>query len=69
MALKQRQRKAIGTALTVLSVIVWSAVGLWIYEAFLVEASPLIHLAFFVGFGLGWVLPAMVIIRWMARPD
>lgn len=69
MPLRQRPRKAIGTALTVLSVILWSAVGLWIYEALLIGASPLLHLVFFVGFGLAWVLPAMAIIRWMARPD
>lgn len=69
MHLTQRRRKAIGTVLTVLSIIIWSAIGLWIYEAFLVGASPIIHLVFFVCFGLAWVLPEMVIIRWMAKPD
>lgn len=65
----QRQRKAAGTVLTILALIVWAAIGMWIHETWLVEAHNLVHLAFFVLFGLAWVFPAMMVIRWMARPD
>lgn len=65
----QRQRKAVGTVLTLVSLAVWAVVGMWIYETFLVDAPNWAHLIFFVGFGVAWLFPAKVIIRWMARPD
>lgn len=65
----QRQRKAAGTVLTIFMLIAWAVIGMWIYETWLVDAGNLLHLAFFVLFGLAWVFPAMAIIRWMARPD
>jgi uncharacterized membrane protein len=68
-AMTQRQRKAVGIGLTLLTLVVWTALGLWIYELWLVGAHNLVHLAFFVLFGLAWVFPAMVVIRWMQRPD
>ncbi len=65
----QRQRKALGIVLTLATLLVWSVLGMWAYETFMVGANSLIHLMFFVCFGMAWVLPAMVVIRWMARPD
>ncbi|WP_196259005.1 DUF2842 domain-containing protein [Pelagibacterium limicola] len=65
----QRQRKAIGTVLTVLSLVIWATIGMWVYDWFLEDASPIWHLVFFVGFGLAWVFPARAIILWMAKPD
>ena len=52
-----------------MTLVVWTALGLWIYELWLVGAHNLVHLGFFVLFGLAWVFPAMVVIRWMQRPD
>ena len=65
----QRQRKAVGTVLTLLALIAWAVLGMWIYELWLVDAHNLVHMAFFVLFGLGWIVPAMAVIRWMLRPD
>lgn len=65
----QRQRKAIGTVLTILSLIIWAIIGMWLYEWFLVGAAPIWHLIFFVAFGLAWIFPARFIILWMAKPD
>ena len=65
----QRQRKALGTVLTLVALLAWTAIGMWVYDAFLVGAHNIVLLAFFVGFGLAWIFPAMAIIRWMARPD
>lgn len=67
--MRQRQRKAWGTAFSILSLIIWAALGMWAYELFLLDAPTLVHLAFFVLFGLAWIFPAMAIIRWMSRPD
>lgn len=67
--MNQRQRKAVGTVLTIISIVAWATLGMWIYEWFLVGASPIWHLIFFVGFGLAWVFPARFLIQWMAKPD
>lgn len=68
-AMTQSRRKALGIVLTLFTLVVWAALGMWIYELWLVGAHKLVHLAFFVAFGLGWVFPAMVVIRWMLKPD
>lgn len=67
--LTQRQRKAIGTVLTIVSIVIWAIIGMWFYELWLVDAPNWAHLIFFVLFGLAWIFPAMIVIRWMAKPD
>ena len=65
----QRNRKLIGAFLLVGSIIAWSILATWIY-LLLPEGLPgLVLIAFFIAAGMGWVLPAMPLIRWMARPD
>lgn len=66
--MNQRQRKAIGTVLTILCVIAWATIGMWLYDWFLIGASPIVHLIFFVAFGMAWIFPAKFIIRWMNKP-
>ena len=34
-----------------------------------IKANKLVEAIYFVVAGLGWVLPAMPLIRWMSRPD
>jgi Protein of unknown function (DUF2842) len=38
-------------------------------QSALVKANGVIELIYYVVAGLGWVLPAMPLIRWMSRPD
>ena len=63
-----RLRKLIGTVLLVLLVAVYALVATTIAVHRLAEAGPLVHLVYFLATGLLWVLPAMVLIRWMAGP-
>ena len=65
----QRQRKLVGILLILLSVIAVAGIGTWIYLTFLGGQAPLILIAYFAIVGLGWIVPAMAIIRWMVRPD
>ncbi|RUT32558.1 DUF2842 domain-containing protein [Arsenicitalea aurantiaca] len=65
----QSTRKLIGTLLTVFSLIVYSILAVIVYEAFLMDQVWWVLILFFAIAGLGWVFPAMAIIRWMARPD
>lgn len=65
----QRQRKLIGAFLLPISIMVWSVLATAIYLQ-LPEGLPgLVLVGFFIIAGMGWLLPSMAIIRWMARPD
>jgi hypothetical protein len=63
-----RLKKLIGTVLLVALVIVYALVATMIAVAQLSESGPLVHLTFFLVGGLVWILPAMLIIKWMAGP-
>lgn len=64
-----RLKTLIGTVLLVLLVIVYALVATTVAVAQLAESGPVVHLAFFFLSGLLWVLPAMLIIKWMATPS
>lgn len=61
-----RLKKLIGTILLVVLVIVYAVLATAFATARLAESGPLVHLAYFFFSGLLWILPAMVIIKWMA---
>lgn len=63
-----RLKKLIGTVLLVLLVIVYALLATMIAVAQLSQSGPFVHLAFFLFSGLAWVLPAMLIIKWMVTP-
>lgn len=60
-----RLKKLIGTVLLIILVVVYSLVATMVAVAQLSQSGPLVHLAFFLFSGLLWVLPAMLIIKWM----
>ena len=64
-----RVRKFIGTIALLVLVVVWSLMGMTIAQTPWLANSGLLQAIFYVVAGLGWVLPAMPIISWMARPD
>ena len=64
-----RVRKLIGTFLLVLLVIVYALVATTVATYRLAESPWWVHLLYFFLSGLLWVIPAMWIIRWMAKPD
>lgn len=63
-----RLKKLIGTVLLVTLVCVYAVLATIVAVAQLSESGPLVHLAYFLLSGLLWVLPAMLIIKWMNRP-
>ncbi|WP_274628694.1 DUF2842 domain-containing protein [Arvimicrobium flavum] len=63
-----RLKKLIGTVLLVVLVIVYAIVATIVAVAQLAESGPLVQFSFFLFSGLLWVLPAMLIIKWMAGP-
>jgi uncharacterized protein DUF2842 len=64
-----RTRKFLGTIVLLLLVVVWSLMGMTVAQMPWLANSGLLQAIFYVVAGVGWVLPAMPIISWMARPD
>ncbi|MGD9784456.1 MAG: DUF2842 domain-containing protein [Hyphomicrobiaceae bacterium] len=65
-----RTRKLVGTVVLMLMLVVYALLALAVAVVLQVrEASKLAELAYYVVAGLAWVLPAGLIIKWMARPD
>src|SRR5712692_5797650 len=68
-AMTIRTRKLFGTIALLVLVAVWSLTGMTLAQTPWLANSGLLQAVFYVVAGLGWVLPAMPIISWMARPD
>jgi Protein of unknown function (DUF2842) len=64
-----RTRKFLGTIALLALVAIWSLTGMAVAQMPWLAASGLLQAIFYVVAGLGWVLPAMPIVSWMARPD
>lgn len=65
----QRNRKALGILLILGSIVAWLSVFTSVYLAFPPNLPIWILMPYFIVAGMGWLFPAMWIIRWMARPD
>jgi uncharacterized protein DUF2842 len=64
-----RVRKLIGTVALLVLVIVWALLAMALAQSALTDINGWVAALFYVIAGLGWVLPAMPLISWMARPD
>jgi hypothetical protein len=62
-----RTRKLIGTSLLIAFVIFWAFFSMSIAQARLATMSGLAGGALVVFLGLVWIVPAGLIIRWMAK--
>ena len=66
MTLPLRVKKLIGMFFIVLLVIVYALVAVAIASATLANAPWYAHMLYFLLSGFLWVIPAMVIIKWMS---
>jgi hypothetical protein len=64
-----RVRKLVGAVALLLLVIVWALVAMALAQTPLIHENRLFATLYYVVAGLGWVLPAMPLVRWMSRPD
>jgi len=64
-----RTRKLIGTVALLLLVTVWGLLAMALAQSVLTDINGFVAAIYYVVAGLGWVLPAMPLISWMARPD
>jgi hypothetical protein len=61
-----RLRKLVGAVLLLLLVLVWSLVAMALAQAPAIFENRIIAGLYYAVAGLGWVLPAMPLIRWMS---
>ena len=64
-----RTRKLIGTVALLILVCVWGLLAMALAQSVLTNINGFVAALYYVVAGLGWVLPAMPLIAWMARPD
>lgn len=64
-----RTRKLIGTVALLLLVCIWALLAMALAQSVLTDINGLMAAIYYVVAGLGWVLPAMPLISWMAKPD
>jgi hypothetical protein len=62
-----RIRKLVGAVLLLVLVAVWSLLAMAFAQFVAVRSSPLLEFVYYVVAGIGWALPAMPLISWMAR--
>jgi hypothetical protein len=61
-----RLRKLIGAVLLIVLVLSWALIAMAIAQAPVIKANGLLEVIYYVLAGLGWVLPAMPLVRWMS---
>ena len=64
-----RKRKFIGTVLLVLFLVAYALVAMALGASKIVGGPYIFQVIYFLLAGLAWVIPAGILIRWMARPD
>ncbi len=64
-----RLRKFIGTIALLLLVSVWALLAMALAQSALTDINGFVATLYYVVAGLGWVLPAMPIISWMAKGE
>jgi Protein of unknown function (DUF2842) len=66
--MSSRIRKLIGTVALLVLVIVWALLAMTLAQSVLTDINYWIAALFYLVAGMGWILPAMPLIRWMYRP-
>ena len=68
MTRRPKLRSFIGTILIILIVSIYALLATTVATATLATAPWWAHLLYFLLNGLLWVIPAMLVIKWMAGP-
>jgi len=64
-----RTRKLFGAVALIALVVIWALLAMAVAQFPAVKAYGLLEAIYYVVAGLGWVLPAMPLIRWMSRGE
>jgi hypothetical protein len=64
-----RTRKFIGTVLLVLFMVAYALIAMALGASHILGGPYILQVIYFMLAGLAWIIPAGILIRWMARPD
>jgi hypothetical protein len=64
-----RIRKLVGAVALIALVVIWSLLAMAVAQFPAVKANGFLETVYYVVAGLGWVLPAMPLIRWMSAGE
>ncbi len=64
-----RTRKLIGAFGLLVLVAVWSLFAMALAQSVLTDINGFVAAIYYVVAGVGWMVPAMVLVKWMSRPD
>ena len=62
-----RIRKLIGAVALITLVLAWALLAMALAQFPAITANGVVATIYYVAAGLGWVLPAMPLIKWMSR--
>ena len=63
-----RTRKLLGAILLLLLVAVWALLAMAVAQFVFSSTNSIAAWIYYVVAGMGWVLPAMPLVRWMSGP-
>jgi hypothetical protein len=61
-----RLRKLIGAVALIVLALAWALVAMALAQSPTIKANGLLEVIYYVIAGLGWVLPAMPLVKWMS---
>jgi hypothetical protein len=64
-----RTRKLIGTIALIVLAVTWTLLAMAFAQSAFTAINGWLAFVYYVVAGVGWVLPAMPIVKWMSRPD
>jgi hypothetical protein len=64
-----RLRKFIGAIALLLLVTIWALLAMAVAQFVFASTNSWAAWIYYVVAGMGWVLPAMPLIKWMSKPD
>ena len=62
-----RIRKLVGGIALIVLVVGWALLAMALAQLPVIKANAIVEAIYYVVAGLGWVLPAMPLIKWMVR--
>jgi hypothetical protein len=65
-AMRLRSRKFIGAIVLFVLVIVWALVAMALAQSPAIRDNAVASVVYYIVAGLGWVIPAMPLVRWMS---
>jgi len=67
--MRQRTRKLVGAVALLLLIFIWALFAMSLAQGRVATLPGVMLIGVFITLGLMWVWPAMLLIRWMSRPD